>query len=473
MDVIIRVNDAVNSVVWGAPVLILLIGIGLLLTIRTGGMQFRHFGHAMKNTLGKVFDKSSDKKAKAGEMTPFQAMTTALAGTVGTGSIAGVTAAIALGGPGALFWLWVAAIIGMITKYGEVLLAVKYRERTEFGEWAGGPMYYIKNGLGSKWKWLAGFFCIAAALAALGTGNAVQVGNITTSINTVIRAFNPYFTGEATANLIIGIVIAVLTAIVLFGGVQRLGAVTEKLVPAMAVVYVVACLAVVVVNFKNIPGVLGDIFAGAFSPAGATGGAVGSMMLALSWGIKRGVFSNEAGLGTAPMAHANTSEKNPVKQGFYGVFEVFMASIIICTLTGLTLLCASYGSGLNLNYGVQGDTSLMAASLGTVFTQQGGALIIAIGLALFAFSTILGWALYGSRCCEFVFGPKAIKPYYIVYIICTVLGATVDLGVIWDISDTLNGLMSIPNLIAVAVLSGVVVKETKEFFAAKAEKAEK
>ena len=316
MDVIIRVNDAVNSVVWGAPVLILLIGIGLLLTIRTGGMQFRHFGHAMKNTLGKVFDKSSDKKAKAGEMTPFQAMTTALAGTVGTGSIAGVTAAIALGGPGALFWLWVAALIGMITKYGEVLLAVKYRERTEFGEWAGGPMYYIKNGLGSKWKWLAGFFCIAAALAALGTGNAVQVGNITTSINTVIRAFNPYFTGEATANLIIGIVIAVLTAIVLFGGVQRLGAVTEKLVPAMAVVYVVACLAVVVVNFKNIPGVLGDIFAGAFSPAGATGGAVGSMMLALSWGIKRGVFSNEAGLGTAPMAHANTSEKNPVKQGF-------------------------------------------------------------------------------------------------------------------------------------------------------------
>ena len=461
MDVIIRVNDAVNSVVWGAPVLILLIGIGLLLTIRTGGMQFRHFGHAMKNTLGKVFDKSSDKKANAGEMTPFQAMTTALAGTVGTGSIAGVTAAIALGGPGALFWLWVAALIGMITKYGEVLLAVKYRERTEFGEWAGGPMYYIKNGLGSKWKWLAGFFCIAAALAALGTGNAVQVGNITTSINTVIRAFNPYFTGEATANLIIGIVIAVLTAIVLFGGVQRLGAVTEKLVPAMAVVYVVACLAVVVVNFKNIPGVLGDIFAGAFSPAGATGGAVGSMMLALSWGIKRGVFSNEAGLGTAPMAHANTSEKSPVKQGFYGVFEVFMASIIICTLTGLSLLC----SGIHINYGIMGSTALNVQALGTVFGLKGGSIIIAVGISLFAFSTVLSWALYGGRCCEFLLGSKAIRPYQIIYVLIVVVGATMELDLAWNIADTLNGLMIIPNLIGLFALSGVVVKETREYFA--------
>ena len=461
MDVIIRVNDAINSVVWGAPVLILLIGIGLLLTIRTGGMQFRHFGHAMKNTLGKVFDKSSNETAKAGEMTPFQAMTTALAGTVGTGSIAGVTAAIALGGPGALFWLWVAALIGMITKYGEVLLAVKYRERTEFGEWAGGPMYYIKNGLGPKWKWLAGFFCVAAALAALGTGNAVQVGNITTSINTVIRSFNPHFTGQDTANLIIGIVVAVLTAIVLFGGVQRLGAVTEKLVPAMAVVYVLACLVVVVVNFQNIPGVFADVFAGAFSPAGATGGAVGSMMLALSWGVKRGVFSNEAGLGTAPMAHANTSETVPVKQGFYGVFEVFMASIVICTLTGLSLLC----SGIHINYGIMGSTALNVQALGTVFGLKGGAIIIAIGISLFAFSTVLSWALYGGRCCEFLLGSKAIRPYQIIYVLIVVVGATMELDLAWNIADTLNGLMIIPNLIGLFALSGVVVKETKEYFA--------
>lgn len=465
MDIIVRVNDAINSVVWGAPVLILLIGIGLLLTIRTGGMQFRHFGHAMKNTLGKVFDKSSNETAKAGEMTPFQAMTTALAGTVGTGSIAGVTAAIALGGPGALFWLWVAALIGMITKYGEVLLAVKYRERTEFGEWAGGPMYYIKNGLGPKWKWLAGFFCVAAALAALGTGNAVQVGNITTSINTVIRSFDPHFTGQDTANLIIGIVVAVLTAIVLFGGVQRLGAVTEKLVPAMAVVYVLACLVVVVVNFQNIPGVFADVFAGAFSPAGATGGAVGSFMLALSWGVKRGVFSNEAGLGTAPMAHANTSETVPVKQGFYGVFEVFMASIVICTLTGLSLLC----SGIHINYGIMGSTALNVQALGTVFGLKGGAIIIAIGISLFAFSTVLSWALYGGRCCEFLLGSKAIRPYQIIYVLIVVVGATMELDLAWNIADTLNGLMIIPNLIGLFALSGVVVKETKEYFAKLAE----
>lgn len=465
MDIIVRVNDAINSVVWGAPVLILLIGIGLLLTIRTGGMQFRHFGHAMKNTLGKVFDKSSNETAKAGEMTPFQAMTTALAGTVGTGSIAGVTAAIALGGPGALFWLWVAALIGMITKYGEVLLAVKYRERTEFGEWAGGPMYYIKNGLGPKWKWLAGFFCVAAALAALGTGNAVQVGNITTSINTVIRSFDPHFTGQDTANLIIGIVVAVLTAIVLFGGVQRLGAVTEKLVPAMAVVYVLACLVVVVVNFQNIPGVFADVFAGAFSPAGATGGAVGSFMLALSWGVKRGVFSNEAGLGTAPMAHANTSETVPVKQGFYGVFEVFMASIVICTLTGLSLLC----SGIHINYGIMGSTALNVQALGTVFGLKGGAIIIAIGISLFAFSTVLSWALYGGRCCEFLLGSKAIRPYQVIYVLIVVVGATMELDLAWNIADTLNGLMIIPNLIGLFALSGVVVKETKEYFAKLAE----
>lgn len=465
MDIIVRVNDAINSVVWGAPVLILLIGIGLLLTIRTGGMQFRHFGHAMKNTLGKVFDKSSNETAKAGEMTPFQAMTTALAGTVGTGSIAGVTAAIALGGPGALFWLWVAALIGMITKYGEVLLAVKYRERTEFGEWAGGPMYYIKNGLGPKWKWLAGFFCVAAALAALGTGNAVQVGNITTSINTVIRSFAPHFTGQDTANLIIGIVVAVLTAIVLFGGVQRLGAVTEKLVPAMAVVYVLACLVVVVVNFQNVPGVFADIFAGAFSPAGATGGAVGSFMLALSWGVKRGVFSNEAGLGTAPMAHANTSETVPVKQGFYGVFEVFMASIVICTLTGLSLLC----SGIHINYGIMGSTALNVQALGTVFGLKGGAIIIAIGISLFAFSTVLSWALYGGRCCEFLLGSKAIRPYQVIYVLIVVVGATMELDLAWNIADTLNGLMIIPNLIGLFALSGVVVKETKEYFAKLAE----
>lgn len=252
MEELIAVNEIVNRIVWGAPALVLLMGIGLWLTIRTGGMQFRHFPHAMKHTLGKVFHRPDRVEARPGEMTPFQAMTTALAGTVGTGSVAGVTSAICLGGPGALFWLWGAALVGMITKYGEVLLAVKYRERNAEGEWAGGPMYYIKYGLGPKWRWLAVFFCLSAALAAFGTGNTVQVGNITASVTMVIRAFEPSFTAFGRANLVIGLVTAALTSVVLFGGIQRLGAVTEKLVPAMALTYMLACLTVVVVNGNNI-----------------------------------------------------------------------------------------------------------------------------------------------------------------------------------------------------------------------------
>ena len=460
MEGLIYINDMINRVVWGAPVLALLMGIGLWLTLRTGGMQFRHFGHAMKNTLGKVFDRSARTAPRPGEMTPFQAMTTALAGTVGTGSIAGVTAAISLGGPGALFWLWAAALVGMITKYAEVLLAVKYRERTEAGEWAGGPMYYIKNGLGPRWRWLAVFFCVSAALAAFGTGNTVQVGNITASITTVIRAFFPGFSAFERANLVIGLVTAALTAVVLFGGIRRLGAVTEKLVPAMALAYVLACLAVVVAQWRNIPGVLGEIILGAFSPEAVTGGGVGAFALAISWGVKRGVFSNEAGLGTAPMAHANTTETEPVKQGFYGIFEVFMASLVICTLTGLSLMCA----GIPINYGILSSTALNVQALGTVFGLQGGAVIIAVGISLFAFSTVLSWALYGSRCCEFLFGTRAVRPYQVVYVLAVILGATMELDLAWELADTLNGLMILPNLIALFALSGVVVRETKAYF---------
>ncbi len=458
MEWIAKINDAINGVVWGAPMLILLIGVGILMTLRNRGLQFRKFGYALKNTIGKIFKKS---EAGEGEITPFQAVSTALAGTVGTGNIAGITTAVTLGGPGTLFWLWVTALIGMATKYSEVLLAVKYRERNQYGDWVGGPMYYIKNGLGKNWKWLGVLFCIFAALAALGTGNAIQAGNIVSSINTVVLAFNPAFSGQATLNLVLGIVLAILAAVVLFGGVKRLGAVTEKLVPAMAVVYIVACLAVILANAASLPTVFHDIFVGAFTPNGITGGAVGSMIMVVTWGMKRGIFSNEAGLGTAPMAHATTSEKEPVRQALYGIFEVFMDTIIICTLTGLTLLC----SGIDLHYGTMGETSLVSASLGTLFTQKGGSLIIAVALALFAFSTILGWALYGSRCCEFIFGPKAIRPYQIVYILIIVVGATVKLDLVWAIADTLNGLMAIPNLIAVAGLSGVVVKCTKEYFA--------
>ena len=458
MELIASINSAVNGVVWGAPMLVLLIGVGILMTVRSKGLQFRKFGYALKNTIGKIFQK---REAGEGEITPFQAVSTALAGTVGTGNIAGITTAVTLGGPGTLFWLWVTALIGMATKYSEVLLAVKFRERNKYGDWVGGPMYYIKNGLGKNWKWLGALFCVFAALAALGTGNAIQAGNIVGSINTVVLSFNPNFGGTEILNLVLGIVLAILAAVVLFGGIKRLGAVTEKLVPIMAVVYIVACLAVIIYNGANLPTVFHDIFVGAFTPSGITGGAVGSMILVITWGMKRGIFSNEAGLGTAPMAHATTSEREPVKQALYGIFEVFMDTIIICTLTGLTLLV----SGIDLNYGTMGETSLVSSSLGTLFTSQGGAIIIALCLALFAFSTILGWALYGSRCCEFLFGPKAIKPYQVIYVLIIVVGATTDLGLVWDIADTLNGLMALPNLIALAALSGVVIKSTKEYFA--------
>ena len=461
MELIASINSAINSVVWGVPMLVLLVGGGILLTVRTFGVQFRKFGYAMRNTLGKVFAKT---EAKEGEITPFQAMSTALAGTVGTGNIAGITTAVTLGGAGTIFWLWITALIGMATKYSEVLLAVKFRERNELGDWVGGPMYYIKNGLGKNWKWLGAIFCVFAALAAFGIGNAVQVGNITDSINTVILSFNPAFEGQKTVNVVLGIVLMILTGIVIFGGIKRLGSVTEKLVPVMAVIYIVACLVVVIYYAGTLPAVFHDIFVGAFTPAGVTGGAVGSMILVITWGVKRGVFSNEAGLGSAPMAHAATSETDPVKQGLYGIFEVFMDTIVICTLSGLTILCAAKGAGLDLNYGVEGTTSLNAAALGTVFTQKGGALIIAVGLALFAFSTILGWALYGTRCCEFLFGPKAIKPYQVIFLIVIFVGATMDLSLAWSIADTLNGLMALPNLIALVALSGVVVKETKRHF---------
>lgn len=464
MDLIVKINSAVNGFVWGIPMLVLLVGAGIILTCMTKGLQFRKFGYAMKNTLGKIFSKH---EAGEGEITPFQAMTTALAGTVGTGNIAGITTAITLGGPGALLWLWITALIGMCTKYAEVLLAVRFRERNKDGDWVGGPMYYIKNGLGKNWKWLGVIFAIFAALAAFGIGNAVQVGNITSSVNTVITSFNPNFEGQATVNLVLGIIIAALAAVVLFGGVKRLGAVTEKLVPFMAVIYIVACLIVIIRFAGTLPAVFHDIFVGAFNPSSVAGGVSGGMIMCLTWGVKRGVFSNEAGLGSAPMAHATTSETDCVKQGLYGIFEVFMDTIIICTLSGLTILCAVEGVGLNLNYGTEGTTALNAAALGAVFTSKGGALIIAIGLALFAFSTILGWALYGTRCCEFLFGPKSIKPYQILFILVIIVGATMKLDLAWSIADTLNGLMALPNLVALIGLSGVVVRETKRHFSEK------
>ena len=333
-----EINDKVNAIVWGAPAMVLIIGVGLYLTLRLNFVQIRKFGIAMRETLGKIFKKND---AKAGSVTPFQAVCTALAATVGTGNIAGVAGAIAFGGPGAVFWMWVSALLGMCTKFVEVTLAVHFRERNDKGDYVGGPMYYIKNGLGKNWMWLAYVFAVLGVLTVFGTGNATQVNAIITSINSSLSGFGLVPAGgNPTVNLIIGIVIAVLVASVLLGGIKRLGRVNEKLVPIMAFLYVVLGLGVVIINFKHVPAVFASIFRGAFTPQAVTGGIVGSMFESMKRGVSRGIFSNEAGLGTAPIAHAAAETDSPVKQGLFGVFEVFADTIVICTLTALVILCS-------------------------------------------------------------------------------------------------------------------------------------
>ncbi len=462
MEWLIHLNEAVNSFVWGAPMLVLIIGTGLYLSIRTGFIQLFDFRYAFLSTIGKMFYK---QKSTKGSVTPFQALTTALASTVGTGSIAGITSAVTLGGAGSIFWLWISALIGMCTKYAEVVLAVKFRERNKAGEWVGGPMYYIKNGLGKNYRWLAVLFCAFGAVAAFGVGNAIQVGNMTSAINASIQSYIPAAEQHSRQiSLIIGLLVAFMTALTLFGGVKRIGKVTEMLVPFMSAVYILASLAVIIANIDSIGPVFVKIFKDAFTPEGAVGGAAGiSIKSAVSWGFRRGVFSNEAGLGSAPIAHASTSETNPVKQGLYGIVEVFIDTIVICTITGLTLLM----SGIGLDYGHYASIELNISAFATVFGAKGAGVIISIGMTLFALSTIFGWSLYGIRCVEYLFGSKSIKIYQIIYIAVVVIGATMSLETIWQIADTLNGLMAIPNLIAVIALSGVVIKLTKEHFSHK------
>lgn len=458
LSLIKEINSAVNNFIWGVPAMICIIGVGLVLSIRTGFLQIREFPYAMKVTIGRMFKK---KEAADGAMTPFQAVCTALAATVGTGNIAGVAGAIAIGGPGAVFWMWISAILGMCTKFSEVTLAVHFREKNEKGELVGGPMYYIKNGLKKHWHWLAYLFSIFGVLTVFGTGNATQVNTITTAIDSALFNYGIISKDSAsTVNLIIGIVLAVLLSLILLGGIKRIGQVTEKLVPFMAVIYIVFALGVVALNFQNIPHVFASIFKGAFSPASVTGGAVGSFFMSMKKGVSRGIFSNEAGLGTGSIAHACADTRKPVKQGLFGIFEVFVDTIVICTLTALVILCSeipvNYGSDAGAELTILGFTSTYGTWI-SIFT--------AVAMCCFAFSTIIGWGLYGSRCIEFLLGPKLNKPFMLVYSLVAIVGATMDLGLMWSIAETFNGLMAIPNLIAVFLLSGVVVKLVKEYFA--------
>ena len=464
------VVDKLKDLAWGPWMLLLLFGTGIYLSARVGFLQFRKFGYAMKNTIGKVFRKQS---AGEGEVTPLQAVTTALAATVGTGNIAGVTGAIAVGGPRAGFWMWISALFGMVTKYSEVVLAIRYRERNEKGDWVGGPMYYIKNGLGKKWTWLAAVFSVLGALAAFGIGNMTQVNTIANSINSAINAFG----GNTAANsvmvfgqtvpfssLIIGGIVAVIVALVLFGGIKHIGSVAERLVPLMAVVYIVCGFAVVFSNLGSVGKVFTMIFKGAFSAEAALGGAFGiTIMTTIQKGVGRGVFSNEAGLGSAPMAHAASSESDPVKQGLYGIFEVFMDTIVICTLTALTLLCG-VESGVGITWGQSAGAELISQSFATVFGAQAGSLIVAVAISLFALTTILSWSLYGTRCFEFLFGTRYVPIYQVIFVAIIVIGAALELELAWDIAETLNGFMAVPNLVALLGLSGVVISLTKEHF---------
>lgn len=452
---ITNINSAVNGFIWGLPAMICILGVGILLTIKTRCIQVRKFGEAMKDTVGKIFDK---KAAKEGTMSPFQAVCTALAGTVGTGNIAGVAGAVALGGPGAVFWMWCSAFLGMCTKFAEVTLAVHFRDVNDSGEHVGGPMYYIKNGLSKKWTWLAILYAVFGVLTVFGTGNATQVNTIVTSIDSALENFYLITPDKVSNfNLILGIIIAALVAMVLLGGIKRIGQVTEKLVPFMAIIYIILGIGVVIINIKSVPGVLVSIFQGAFSPRAVTGGAIGSAFLCLKKGVSRGIFSNEAGLGTGSIAHACADTQDATGQGMFGIFEVFMDTIVICTLTALVILC----SGTAVGYGSAAGAELTISGFTTTY---GGwvSVFTAISLCCFAFSTIIGWGLYGSRCIEFIFGNKSVRPFLVIYSFVAIVGATMDLGLLWDIADTFNGMMAIPNLIALFLLSGVVAKLVKE-----------
>ena len=442
MDIIMNINGIVNSFVWGPPMLLLIVGTGLYLSVRTGFFSLRKLGYVLKNTLLKMFDK---EQVGEGEVTAFQAVATALSATVGTGNIAGVATAIALGGPGAIFWMWFAAILGMTTKFAEVVLAVKFREKTEDGRFVGGPMYYIEKGLG--WKWLAVLFALFGVLASFGIGNMTQSNSIGTALHTSF-SINP---------LTSGIIVAIATGLVIVGGLKRIGAFTEKLVPFMAAIYILGGIVLIIKNAGQLPAAFSLIFQNAFTGTAAAGGFAGATIAnAMKFGIARGVFTNEAGLGSAPIAHAAATTNHPVRQGLWGVFEVFADTIVIASITALAIVTTGvWETGLT-------GTELTSAAFDA--TYAGGHYVVTVSLVLFAYSTILGWEYYGERCLEYLFGTKPIIFYRLVWCGLIIVGAIGGLELIWDIADTLNGMMAIPNLIGVAALSGTVFKLTKEYF---------
>ena len=444
------VIEMVNRIVWGAPALAGILGTGLYLSVRTGFAQLRLFPRALKLFLSRL-----SRKQETGGVPPFQALCTALAATVGTGNLVGVAGAIALGGPGSIFWMWVCAVLGMMTKFAEAALAVRYRVK-EKGEYLGGPMYIISRGLGRRWNWLAVLYCFFGVVAAFGVGNATQVNAVITGLNQVIV----YFGGAQTRkqDLLMGCVMALLVAAMLLGGAKRIGKTAEFLVPFVSCGYLLLGAGVLIARAEAVPAAFGAIVRGAFSPRAVTGCALGSMFQALRVGVSRGVFTNEAGMGTASIAHAAADVAHPAEQGLMGIMEVFLDTIVICTMTALVILC----SGVPIAYGVDAGAALTTQAFTAVC---GGwvSVFLALALCCFAFATILGWGLYGARCAQYLFGAGAWKLFAAAQAGMVVLGAVLRTGTIWAMAETINGLMAIPNLIALAALSPELTRLTKEY----------
>lgn len=463
IEMVEKINGAINGFVWGIPMLVLLVGTGILMTVLTKVFQISHFGYWMKHTLGSIFTDRHITKHTGTEdksISQFQSLCTALAATIGTGNIVGVSSALIFGGPGAIFWMWIVAFFGMMTNYSENVLGIYYRKKNEKGEWSGGAMYYLRDGLGAKKGMkgvgavLAVLFSLFCLLASFGIGNMSQINSIAGNMKAAFHI--PTF--------ITGIVLMILAGLVILGGIKRIASVTEKLVPVMALLYIVGALVVCVLNINQFGAVFASIFKGAFAMKAVGGGIVGSgIKLAITWGMKRGVFSNEAGLGSSVMVHSSSNVKEPVRQGMWGIFEVFADTIVVCTLTAFVVL----SSGLvDLNTGEVLSSSEGSALVGEAFSKVFGSLgpaFIAVAILLFAFSTVLGWSHYGTKAFEYLFGSKATIIYRVIFIVFIVFGATMKLQLAWDLSDTFNGLMAIPNLIGVLTLSPVVVKITANY----------
>ncbi len=451
LDVITSANNWLNGIVWGPPFMILLVGTGLYLTIRLGFFQFRHLGLAWRESFGRLFRRG--EKTEPGAITPFQAVTSAMAATIGVGNIAGVATAIVLGGPGAIFWMWMVALVGMATKMAEATLGLKYRHVDADGHVSGGVFYYIEKGLGAQWKWLAVLYAFLAGLAAFGIGNMVQSNTLAQSVAT----------GFGVPTAVTGFVLVVLVGAVTLGGISRIASTAEKVVPIMAVAYVVGALGILAIHFSAIPAAFGLIFSSAFQPSAAVGGFAGaSVAMAIRFGIARGIFSNEAGLGSASIVHAQ-ARNQPFRQGFWGVWEVFIDTLVVCTMTALVILVT----------GVLGSVDADGATVtGAVLTSQAfsqglpgiGGYVVLVAIIFFAYTTMLTWNFYGEKSWEYLFGRKVVLPYRLVFLLFVFLGAVGALELVWDVADTFNGLMAAPNLIALVLLAGVMAKEKLDYF---------